>query len=232
MSNLIIPLKYNILPDYSSIKNILLVDDKVKSYNEFVDNCNSLTFPIVYNYNSSSQELVNFLTTNFASVDRLCFVFDGSSIATNKPFVDNKPFFTNNDLKESNLENMSDNFKLIVNLCTQFKIQNLDFLACNSLKYKKWIDYYNLVISHTKTNTNNKGVTIGASDNKTGNVKYGGDWILESTGEYIQPVYFTNGIDKYHFTLLNGTIQGTGIAYVRMSGPEYQYQFNSTSDNG
>jgi len=35
---------------------------------------------------------------------------------------------------------------------------------------------------------------IGASDNETGNQKYGGDWILENTREDIVGVYFTGAI--------------------------------------
>jgi hypothetical protein len=44
-------------------------------------------------------------------------------------------------------------------------------------------------------------VVVGASDDKTGNIKYGGDWVLESTGEDVEKVYFTSGIE-YHTYLL------------------------------
>jgi hypothetical protein len=46
---------------------------------------------------------------------------------------------------------------------------------------------------------------IGASDNETGNQKYGGDWILENTREDIVSVYFTGAI----VTDFKGTLAST-----------------------
>ena len=56
---------------------------------------------------------------------------------------------------------------------------------------------------------------VGASDDKTGNVKYGGDWIMESTMEDIQNVYFVENIQYYQY-LLDGTYDdvGTGLRYI------------------
>ena len=81
-------------------------------------------------------------------------------------------------------------------LVKKYNITTVDFLGCNTLKYPTWINYYNTLI-------NNTGVRIGASDNNTGNLKYGGDWIMETTAQDIKAVYFTEGIENYSTLLDN-----------------------------
>jgi len=44
-------------------------------------------------------------------------------------------------------------------------------------------------------------VIVGASDDKTGNIKYGGDWILESTSEDVESSYFNQNIRYYNYLL-------------------------------
>ena len=75
----------------------------------------------------------------------------------------------------------------------------MDFLACNSLKYDLFKNYYNKINEFSD-------VIIGASDDKTGNIKYGGDWILESTNEDIKNIYFNEGIINYSRTLETSVI--------------------------
>jgi hypothetical protein len=48
----IIPLVYNDNTDTSAITNVLLIDNTVQEYQQFVDGCNATTFPIVYDYHS------------------------------------------------------------------------------------------------------------------------------------------------------------------------------------
>jgi hypothetical protein len=185
--------------DLSSITNVLLIDNTVVQCEQFYNNCNKSTFPIIYNHKSNIGELFTMLTTNFKSIDRLSFVFDENICISDKnnKFINNKPFFTNRDLKETNINNMSENVKLIVKLCDELNIKNIDYLACNSLQYSNWNNYYNKISMLTN------GVIVGASANKTGNKNYGGDWMLESTGVDVQSIYFTNGIVNYTSTLSN-----------------------------
>lgn len=44
-------------------------------------------------------------------------------------------------------------------------------------------------------------VTINYSINNTGNEAYGADWIMESSGENIKPIYFNDNIVNYKYTL-------------------------------
>jgi hypothetical protein len=201
-----IPLEYIVLSDYSNITNIILIDNQVKQYNLFYNNCNSNTFPIVYDKSSKSDELITFLTTNFLSIDRLCFIFDELHVIDTKIFIDNNPFYTNEDLIEKSFDNLSSNMKLIINLCNQFNIKNVDYLACNTLNYPKWVDYYAQLNTMTITETNHTGIIVGASNDNTGNIKYGGNWLLESIAQNIEFTYFISGITNYANTLAITTL--------------------------
>jgi alpha-tubulin suppressor-like RCC1 family protein len=75
------------------------------------------------------------------------------------------------------------------------------------------VNYYGILTKVT-------GVTVGASNDRTGNIKYGGDWVMESTNQDIELIYFTQTIEYYQFLLdtglftlailSNGTIYGCG----------------------
>ncbi len=225
----LIDLKYKTIDNESVIKNLLLVHDKVKNYNDFVNACNEQTYSIVYDDSSSSHELLSILSTKFSSIDRLCFVFDELHIANTKGFINNKPLFTDSDLN-ADYDNLSDNFKLVIDLCKNLNIKNVDFLACNTLNYSKWVSYYEKLNSLTKTDLNIDGVIIGASNDKTGNIKHGGDWTLESSGEDIKTVYFTEQIKNYSSTL--GVINASGnINIKQLDDGIIQYQNVSVSSD-
>ena len=90
-------------------------------------------------------------------------------------------------------------------------IRQIDFLACDTLKDPSWVAFYSRL----------SPITVGASNGKTGNLKYGGDWVMESTNEDIQAIYFTDNILSFSSLLdargihilgirSNGTIWGVG----------------------
>jgi hypothetical protein len=158
------------------ITNIILIHDQVGNYNEFVDGCNPTTFPIVYNYTSTKTELTEVLN-KFNKINRIAVVCHGDSSCR---FLDMESLFS-----ESNT-----NFFIEISK----NITNLDFLACNTLQYDTWNTFYDALKKDTS-------VIIGASNDETGNLKQGGDWILESTKEDIVNVYFTDKIENYQDTL-------------------------------
>ena len=90
-------------------------------------------------------------------------------------------------------------------------VRHIDFLSCDTLNDPQWNNFYSTL----------SPITVGASNGKTGNLKYGGDWVMESTGEDIETVYFTKRIEQYIYLLdspsnhtigikNDGTIWGTG----------------------
>jgi hypothetical protein len=82
----------------------------------------------------------------------------------------------------------------LLDLIRRFSVKNIDYLACNTLNYPDWKAYYDFLNAQTS-------VIIGASNDRTGNIKYGGDWMMESTGENIELVYFSQNISYYRYLL-------------------------------
>jgi len=177
------PLVYpTITPGQAAFTNVLLINSQVPDYQQFVTSVNTSTFPIVYSMNSSMDELLTLLETNFTSIARVALCFD------------------------STFPDPSNAMLLFVpTLVKKFQVKNIDFLACNTLNSPEWVAYYNGLTAET-------GVVVGASNDKTGNIKYGGDWVMESTSQDIELIYFTQNIEYY--TYLLGSVPIGGIYYL------------------
>jgi len=80
----------------------------------------------------------------------------------------------------------------LTTLIQQHSVKHIDFLACNTLPL--WQSYYDQLTQQT-------GVVVGASNNRTGNLQYGGDWTMESTDQDIETIYFTKSIEYYKYLL-------------------------------
>jgi alpha-tubulin suppressor-like RCC1 family protein len=102
-----------------------------------------------------------------------------------KQFLDNHSFFA--------IEN--------VDFIKALGVSHIDFLACDTLNDPEWTNYYSDL----------SPITVGASNGKTGNIKYGGDWVMESTNEDIEPVYFTESIVHYKYLLDASGVHILGI---------------------
>ena len=74
-------------------------------------------------------------------------------------------------------------------------IEQVDFLACEALLDPMWKVYFESL-----------PCKVGASNNLTGNLQQGGDWVMESTCEDIEKVYFTDNIHHYNYLLDTYTV--------------------------
>jgi hypothetical protein len=201
----------------NNFSNILLIDSSVPNYQQFVSSVNSSTFPIVYSNDCSKTELETLLQNNFTNISRIAICF-ASSGPTAEMFLDSEPFFNNNEVE---IAPFSTNVQFMINIIKQYNIKNIDFLACNTLNFPNWVNYYNLLTSETT-------VIVGASNDRTGNIKYGGDWVMESTSQNIELIYFTKSIEYYQYLLdlgnssfvisNDGTVYGTGQNYFGQLG--------------
>jgi hypothetical protein len=124
--------------------------------------------------------------------DRIGIVF----VNTDTPSFLGKPFFDS----------------ILPELIRTYQVKTIDFLACSTLLDPLWIEYYAYLTRET-------GVLVGASDDLTGNVQYGGDWVMENTLQDIETVYFTEKIEYYQYLLdfsistflhLQGILWGVG----------------------
>lgn len=71
-------------------------------------------------------------------------------------------------------------------------IKQIDFLACNTLNNPEWVNYYSQL-----------PCIVGATNTYTGS--NGGDWIMQSTGENIEFIYFEQINYKYVLSI-NSTL--------------------------
>lgn len=190
--------------DISQVKNIILIDKTIENKEIFFSSNNNETLPIYYNYYTDRDKLFEYLEKEFINIDRIAFIFD-NSMMNNKYFLNNELFFTENDIikfennKECLVDNYSSNLSFLIKICKKFNVKNVDFLACNSLEYTNWQNYYEILTYYL-------GPIIGASTDLTGNIKYGGNWIMENTKEDIQNIYFNENITNYSSTLFSSSI--------------------------
>jgi len=195
-----IPFIYNDTIDTSTIETVLLINSETEELNKYT---NSNTFGIVYNSGSSRDELLAVLRSKFANIKRVGFAFhyiDGEVF-----FLENEKLFTVDDL-DTSANTYSNNLQFIIDVVKEFSVTHLDYLACNTLQNENYKKYYSIITD--KTN-----VVIGASDDKTGNIKYGGDWVLESTQEDVQNIYFSNEIVNYANLLAVATYTFNNVRY-------------------
>lgn len=211
-------LVYNNMLATNTIENILLISSCVNESQLFYDSVNNNTFPIIYSPNSEKNELIELLRNKFKNgLKRITFAFH-DPLNNIKTFLDNKPFFNESDLIV-NQTTFSENVSFLTNLIKEFKVNNCDFLACNSLKYSNWKKYYELLNKLTN-------VLCGASNDKTGNIQYGANWIMENRNENIRDIYFTSSINNYSSSLAAFTIDyvnysttGNNASIVGVSNP-------------
>jgi len=177
-------LVYPTVVEGKQFTNVLLIDRSVQEYQQFIDSANADTFPIVYSVMSSKTDLLALLKTTFTSISRIGIVSHSYSSGDAITFLDNEKLFIPNEVNA--------NQQFIIDVIKEFQIKNIDYLACNTLNFPNWVNYYNNITKDT-------GVTVGASNDKTGNIKYGGDWTMESTSENVELIYFSKSIEYYQY---------------------------------
>jgi hypothetical protein len=186
----------------SKLLNLLLIDNVITDYQTLVDSVNESTLTIVYSYSMTKTELISEINKNFITISRIGIIChsNGTEITT---FLDNQPFFL-----DSEISPYSENLQFLIDAIKEFNVKNIDFLACNTLNYSNWKNNYEILTKET-------GVIVGASDDPTGNIKYGGDWIMENTNEDIENIYFKINIQyyKYLFVIFNSTISNVTYTF-------------------
>jgi alpha-tubulin suppressor-like RCC1 family protein len=204
-----------------SVSNVLFIDSSITDYNIFVSSVNASTVPLVYSSSTTRAEILATLS-EYTSIDRIGIAFSNS---TNVLFLEGETFF--NDP----LEPFSNNTNFIISLIQQWNVKHIDYLACRTLNNPEWANYYATITEQT-------GVIVGASEDNTGNILYGGDWVLESTGQDIEMIYFTQNIEYYTYLLdsisnynvmikQDNTIQFTGDNNASLNGFVYTSDRNT-----
>ena len=204
--------------------NLLLIDSEIPGLDIFMKSCNKNTKFVVYHTKLVSfQMLDNKITSlNISRYNNLGFVFVNDDYK-NKLFIDNKPFI-NYDQNREIIENTTTNY--IKYLVRRYYIKNIDFLACNLLNDFLWKKYFEFI----KKQNN---IQVRASDDRSGNLSSGGDWILESTGENIEQLYFNSNIQYWNYLLDTGSYSNsTAIITTDSSNNLYGCGYNNEGQLG
>ena len=220
------PLVFNDSIDTTNMTNVVLIDSTLVDKQQFYDSANANTFPIIYDYNSKTDDLLALFRQKFpaSSIQRISLVFHDRGTNFMAAFMNNKPLFQEIDLAQGQTS-FSDNVSFLVSCIKEFHVSHIDFLACNTLQYSNWKSYYALLAAQTS-------VVVGASNDKTGNLNYGGDWIMENTHENVRDLYFNANISNYASTLVLSTITlngANGDVGLRMNADLVRIDYYDTS---
>ena len=205
--------------------NLILIDSNLKDTDVLLSALNAQTTGILYNYDTSRNTILQQIDATFSvkAIERVAICcHEGVN-----QFLENGNFF---DLDSSTNEVLKNpNTQFILDLLKTYNVSNIDFIACNSLKYDSWKKFYDLIENETG------GVTVGASEDETGNLKYGGNWVMENTNEVIDSIYFNEGLRyyKYIFDWISENLTYTNDTVTSRStnATSYTVQKYNTTDN-
>ena len=116
-------------------------------------------------------------------------------------------FFTDADLVP-NAAVLSSRVQFLRNLVLNMGLTRIDFLGCNLLRLESWKKYFDVL------KFGFPDLVIGASLDNTGNLKYGGNWTMENTGDNIKAEYFSSGISNYTGILNTYTADANGYTFA------------------
>jgi hypothetical protein len=175
--------------DRKDCVNLLLIDATVAQAQVLFNAVNATSFPVLFTRQTLRSEILALRRQYVIETPRLAILADNSFMwdSGTKPFLNGEPYFTSKDLSATD-EMYSPNITFLRNFA------RVDFLACESLTYASWVRYYAILTG--------QGLPVGASNDTTGNLAAGGDWIMESTGQDVQTMYFTSAITAYQSTLI------------------------------
>ena len=118
-------MQYNETANTSNMENVMLIHDTLSS--PFYSYSNEKSFPIVFSNTTTQEELLNLLNSKFSTIKRVCLI---SHYTEDPSFLNETGLF------------ITTNVQFMINLVKTFKVENLDFLACNTLQSNEWKNYY------------------------------------------------------------------------------------------
>jgi alpha-tubulin suppressor-like RCC1 family protein len=198
--------------------NLLLIDSSIPDVDTFVNGLNSNSHGVLYSIEDSFESLKEKIAalhiSNFDNV-ALVFVDEHSPL---KMFVSYNTFISFNET--GIIENNTTAF--LKEIVDTYNVKNLDFLACNLLSYSEWKSYFEYLMAQ------NSGLVVRASEDRSGNLEAGGDWVLESTYEDVTHLYFNDAIGQWNYLL----DLGFHSAVLGIDGAVYTCGSNSSGQLG
>ena len=230
--------------------NIILINDNVEDYHIIIEACKENTYPISYNQTTDTydsifekyQSLLNDTSNSIQSIDHVALVSHGKFGNTftflekeenmllskyihsvkeieniHSPTHVSGGEFPEHVTEPEHLLNNLETWSSFKGFIQKFNIQkSLDFLGCALLQSSNW----KYILSELETQQH-LNLNIRASDDDTGNLKVGGDWILESDNVNIKELYFhSETIEKWEYLLQHINIEKN---ITEISAAQYEY---------
>ena len=242
---------------FTKYDNFVLIDGKISNYDYYLNNCNSNTLPIVFNYGNRSnmcifnKETIEFLNNKYKEIEECYTIKENLKKKQKNMIIDyleknqiNKfkklCIISNNSFLNSNKNFLDfEPYFIAKDLDAREYSENLKFLIDFIKNYNiEHIDFYIPNINNEWNKyldiiQNETKITIGISDGNNINIKYDGDWLIDNTSEKIINPYFSLEIEKHLYTLKTTNIIGISgkTAYIRQNENNIQYKIGNISEN-
>ena len=163
--------------------NLLIIDLRIKSINIILESLNSNTTHILLDFDNDTEKS---LKSKIASLN--ISEFESVGIIRIGKYEKFYQLISNQELSWNPLINF------VTHLSSTYNIQLFNFISCNLATYPN----YSYIFDKLE---NTLGIKVGASVDLLGNIKYGGNWILERSNVNVQDVYFNDNILNYQYLL-------------------------------
>ena len=179
---------------------VLLIDIELEDYETLIAALNSQTQYILYTPSNDTYDSIITKIDNLVNKDQIISIAlatHGVSPSSNFSLLSNESTSTldNIEIADPTMTTWTDFIAFLNSIKTKLtNLQHFDFLGCSLLSYGEW----RYALNQLETIT---GINIRASDDDTGNLKEGGDWVLESDNVNVRNVYFTDTIEEYAYLL-------------------------------
>ena len=207
---------FSVRSAYAQQPNIMFIDQHLASNELFLNACGAQTYPVLYDGTGTEAMLRDLLATNeITAVQRVAFAFALTEEGRSNYFFEQTPYY---DLTQG---------QRLISVIQDLAATHVDVLACNTLQHPMWTEFY---AKFPAT------IVVGASSDKTGNLRFGGNWTMENTKENVQSIYFTEAIGQFAELLDSGATNYTVIAMpngtVWASGYNQYGQFGNVNAIG
>jgi alpha-tubulin suppressor-like RCC1 family protein len=198
---------------------LVLVDNRVSEYSIFVDSCNPDTTPIIIDYEKdtfgSIIERIQTIGLSFDSVAYIAHGHNDSSYSYMKK--ETSSILSDVETSDPNLESWKPFFVFVSQIPA---LQTFDFLGCDLYSFSSWRYVFDKMSQEL-------GITVRASSDKTGNVANGGNWFLEKGGVDVKDIYFNDEILSY--THLLQPLHNTKLSFIGDKYAGFPRLWNYTS---
>ena len=201
---------------------VLLISSDVTDFDVLADSAGDGVISICYNANSVSlSQLLDVVNEALGGrkAESIAFAAEGRAYSSNLFYINtDNPVNTETITQDSSVRSFWSDLGDMVS-----QDGRIDILTCDLASTQDGVDIVNEI-------ENLAGVNVAASDDMTGNISAGGDWVLETDNIDVRDVYFdSDKIDNYHETLYVNS--DSFVIYTKANSPIHYSDFSWDGSN-